>query len=293
MAAVRACLTSNACLLPVTRRVIHIRMNGVICCINAHHCSNKRDKDSILLITLEHAVSEMLQTFDDSDGENFDTEIDAVSDAEASDGEDSSGNELETLRTILTVPQPEAPMHEALETAQQAYNSLRVEFKALKKDYITLSATVPACSHNHVLKKTSTLDMKITAEGKKYTLFYHFWVIPGVFPTTPQPHNDPCSPMHWASPEVKLNGAMAELYKCVSKDLHKSMEKYTAFDSLFCAAVSAEWSNIVHTIKSCASLIFSMLKLDPMLFSSQTDARKQDDHDLLHLLKKNGNGEYI
>jgi hypothetical protein len=49
----------------------------------------------------------------------------------------------------------------------------------------------------------------------------------------------------------------------------------------------------VHTIKSCASLIFSTLKLDPTLFSSQTDARKLDDHDLLCLLKKNGEGEYI
>ncbi|KAG2141227.1 hypothetical protein DEU56DRAFT_911333 [Suillus clintonianus] len=235
-----------------------------------------------------------IQTFDDSDGENFEAENDAVSDVdEASDGEDPSGDELETLRTILTVPRPEAPMHEALETAQQAYNSLRVEFKALKKDYLVLSATVPARSRNRALNKTSALDMKITAEGKKYTLFYHFWVIPGVFPTTPQPDNDPHSPTRWASPEAKLNGAMAELYNCVSKDLHKSMEKYTAFDSLFRAAVSAERSNIVHTIKSCASLIFSTLKLDPTLFSSQTDTRKRDDHDLLHLLKKNGEGEYI
>ncbi|KAG2339942.1 hypothetical protein BDR05DRAFT_1002873 [Suillus weaverae] len=205
----------------------------------------------------------MPQTLNDSDtGKNFEAEIDAVSGTEASDGEDSSSNELETFRTILSVPQPEAPMHEAL-----------------KKDYLALSATVPACSRNRVLKKTSVLNTKITAEGKKYTLFYHFWVIPGVFPMTPQPDNDPRSPMHWASPEAKLNGAMVELYQCVSKDLHKFMEKYSSFDSLFCAAVSAEQSNIVHAIKSCASLIFSMLKLDPTLFLSQTD--------------KNGEGEYI
>ncbi|KAG1756382.1 uncharacterized protein EDB91DRAFT_1241455 [Suillus paluster] len=224
----------------------------------------------------------MLQTLNDSDSGNFEAEIDAVSDTDTSDGEDSSGDELGTLRTILTVPQPEAPMHKALET-----------LKALKKDYLTLSATVPACSRNHALKKTSTLDTKITAKGKKYTLFYHFWVIPGVFPMTPQPDNDPCSPTRWASPKARCHGAMAELYKCVSKDLHKSMEKYTAFDSLFRAAVSTEQSNIVHAIKSCASLIFSMLKLDPTLFSSQTDARKRDNHDLLRLLKKNGKGEYI
>jgi hypothetical protein len=49
----------------------------------------------------------------------------------------------------------------------------------------------------------------------------------------------------------------------------------------------------VHTVKSCAGIIFALLKLDPTLFSSQTDARKQDHPDLLRLLKKNGEGEYI
>ncbi|KAG1830913.1 hypothetical protein EV424DRAFT_1314964 [Suillus variegatus] len=121
---------------------------------------------------------------------------------------------------------------QALETTQQAYNTLRVEFRALKKDYLALSATVPARSRNRTLKKTSVLDTKITTQGKTYALFYHFWVIPGVFPTTPQPDVDPRSPTHWSSPEAKLNGAMAELYRCVPKDLHKSMEKYTLFDSL-------------------------------------------------------------
>jgi len=49
----------------------------------------------------------------------------------------------------------------------------------------------------------------------------------------------------------------------------------------------------VHAIKSCAGIIFSTLKLDPMLFASQTDVRKRDNKDLLFLLKKNGEGEYI
>jgi hypothetical protein len=99
--------------------------------------------------------------------------------------------------------------------AQQTYNSLQVEFKALKKDYLAVSATVPAHSHNRALKKTSALDTKITAEGQKYLLFYHFWVIPGVFLMTSQPDSDPHSPTCWASPEAKLNGAMAELFQCV------------------------------------------------------------------------------
>ncbi|KAG2052461.1 hypothetical protein BDR06DRAFT_1009520 [Suillus hirtellus] len=227
---------------------------------------------------------------------HFEAELNAVSNAEDSDSEGLSDDDLGTLRAVLTVPQPDAPMHEvrkALETAQQAYNTLQVEFRALKKDYFTLSATVPTHSRNCTLKKTSALDMKITSQGKIYALFYHFWVIPGVFPTTPQPDVDPCSSSCWASPEAKLNGSMAELYQCVPQDLHKSMEKYTAFDSLFCAAVSTERSNIVHAIKSCAGIIFSDLKLDPSLFASQTDVRKRDNEDLLALLKRDGNGEYI
>lgn len=142
--------------------------------------------------------------------------------------------------------------------AQQAYNSLRVEFKALKKDYLALSATVPARSHNRALKKTLALDTKITAEGKKYMLFYHFWVIPGVFPTTPQPDNDSHSPTHWASPEAKLNGAMVELYQCVSKDLHKSIEKYLSFDSL---VRSSPFSVLQTTYTIC--LFSFMLQLVP------------------------------
>jgi hypothetical protein len=93
--------------------------------------SNNRDKHSAYNLGARHrfvsdcfrtindpqlitvVVSEMPQTLnDDSDaGENFEAEIDAVS-TEASDGEDSSSNELETFRTILSVPQLEAPMHE-------------------------------------------------------------------------------------------------------------------------------------------------------------------------------------
>ncbi|KAG1896432.1 uncharacterized protein F5891DRAFT_983440 [Suillus fuscotomentosus] len=137
----------------------------------------------------------------DSDGEDFEAELNAVSDAEDSDSEGLSDDDLGTLRAVLTVPQPDAPMHEVR-----------------------------------------------------------------------KPDVDPRSSSRWASPEAKLDGSMAELYQCVPQDLHKSMEKYTAFDSLFRAAVSAERSNIVHAIKSCAGIIFSDLKLDPSLFASQTDS---------------------
>ncbi|KAG1769703.1 hypothetical protein EV702DRAFT_1202731 [Suillus placidus] len=196
----------------------------------------------------------------DSDGKDFKAELNAVSDTEDSDSESLSDDDLGTLRAVLTVPQPDAPMHE------------------VHKDYFTLSATVPACSRNRTLKKMSALDTKITSQGKIYALFYHFWVIPGVFPTTPQPDVDPRSPSRWASPKAKLDGSMAELYECVPQDLHKSMEKYMVFDSLFCAAVSAERSNIIHAIKSCAGIIFSDLKLNLSLFASQIEVRNNGEY---------------
>lgn len=44
-------------------------------------------------------------------GEDFEAELDAVSDAETSDAENSSDDDLDILRTVLSVPQPDAPMH--------------------------------------------------------------------------------------------------------------------------------------------------------------------------------------
>lgn len=75
------------------------------------------------------------------------------------------------------------------------------------------------------------------------------------------------------------------LVDCPTTNLHDT--------SQFRAAVSAEQSNIVHAIKSCTGIIFASLKLDPTLFSSQTDTWKRDNPDLLRLLKKNDEGEYI
>ncbi|KAG1729318.1 uncharacterized protein EDB91DRAFT_1253063 [Suillus paluster] len=96
----------------------------------------------------------------------------------------------------------------------------------------------------------------------------------------------------WTSPDAKLKGAMAELYLFIPKDLHHSMETYTRFGSLFRAAVSSERSNILHSIKDCASVIFSPFKLNPSLFADQP-SKKQDNKDLLVLLKRNGEGDYI
>ncbi|KAG2746322.1 hypothetical protein P692DRAFT_20680566, partial [Suillus brevipes Sb2] len=205
-----------------------------------------------------------------------------------------AGSDLGTLRTILTVPQPDAPMHEvrkALEAAQRAYTAVRSELRVLKKDYATLQAAIPPRSRNRVLKKTSTVDSSISRAGKMYAMFNCFWVLNGLFPTTPQLNFDPRSNARWSSSDAKLKGAMAELYFCVPKTLHKAMETYTQFGPLFRAAVSSERSNILHVIKGCAGLIFSGLKLDPTTFTDEPSKKKENEQ-LLALIKKNGEGEY-
>ncbi|KAG1830269.1 hypothetical protein DFJ58DRAFT_737037 [Suillus subalutaceus] len=81
----------------------------------------------------------MPQAGDSSD--DFAAELDAIEDTD----------ELDTLRTVLTIPQPDVPMHEvrkALELAQQAYTVVRSELRALKKDHAMLQAAIPARSRN-------------------------------------------------------------------------------------------------------------------------------------------------
>ncbi|KAG2085341.1 uncharacterized protein F5147DRAFT_841764 [Suillus discolor] len=236
--------------------------------------------------------------YDMDAGEDFEAEINAVSDDSDSDGSDGevSGSDLDAVRTVLAVPGPDAQMHDvrkALAVAQQAYHATRSELRVLKKQYLTLSSAIPARSRNRMLKKTSPLDSSITHQGQKYTLFSHFWVINGLFPTSPQPANvDPRAATRWSSPDAKLKGAMAELYQIIPKDLHTSMETYPRFGSLFRSAVSSERSNILHSIKDCAGVIFSPFKLDPSIFADQP-SKKQDNKDLLVLLKRNGEGDYI
>ncbi|KAG1790257.1 uncharacterized protein HD556DRAFT_1446394 [Suillus plorans] len=142
-------------------------------------------------------------------------ELDAIEDTESESGNDEQDNEfdaqsdLDTLRMVLTMPQPDAPMHEvrrALEVAQQTYTAVRSELRALKKDHAMLQAAVPACSRNRVLKKTSTIDNDIARAGKMYAMLNYFWVMSGLFPTKPQPDIDPRSDTRWSSPEAKLNG---------------------------------------------------------------------------------------
>ncbi|KAG1730466.1 hypothetical protein EDB19DRAFT_1832029 [Suillus lakei] len=210
------------------------------------------------------------------DGEDFEAEINAVTSdkSHSSDGSDSeqSGSDLDQLRLVLAVPGPDAQMHE--------------------REYLTLSSAVPVRSRNRMLKKTSPLDSSISHQGQRYVLYCQFWVTNGLFPTTPQLDVDPCRTTRWTSPEAKLKGAMAELYLFIPKDLHHSMETYPQFASLFHAAVSSERSNILHSIKDCAGVIFSSFKLDPNLFADQP-SKKQDNKDLLVLLKRNGEGDYI
>jgi hypothetical protein len=148
---------------------------------------------------------------------------------------------------------------------------VRSELRALKKDYAALQAAVPACSRNKVLKKTSALDSQITRAGKKYAMFHYFWVMNGLFPTTPQPNVSPRSDTRWASPEAKLNGAMAELYHCVPKSLHKAMETYSQFGPLVCSITAPIHDVNVIDVYMCPSFALrSALKGRTYYIASRT-----------------------
>jgi hypothetical protein len=54
--------------------------------------------------------------------------------------------------------------------------------------------------------------------------------------------------------------------------------------------VSSERLNILHSLKDCAGLIFSGLKLDPTIFTDEL-AKKKENEQLLALLKKDVSGE--
>ncbi|KAG1864098.1 hypothetical protein C8R48DRAFT_773320 [Suillus tomentosus] len=83
---------------------------------------------------------------------------------------------------------------------------------------------------------------------------------------------------------------MAELYQCIPKALHKPMETYPQFGSVFCAVVNSERSNILHSLKDSTSLIFSSLKLDTTVFTDKA-AKKKENAQLLALLKKDVSGK--
>ncbi|KAI6016165.1 hypothetical protein BKA83DRAFT_76680, partial [Pisolithus microcarpus] len=76
----------------------------------------------------------------------------------------------------------------------------------------------------------------------------------GLFPPTPKLDIDPHSATCWALPQAKLDGVMAELYNVVPCSLHKHMETYKQFGSIFTSTLSQEWSNILRAIKDCASI---------------------------------------
>ncbi|KIO06237.1 hypothetical protein M404DRAFT_139230 [Pisolithus tinctorius Marx 270] len=147
----------------------------------------------------------------------------------------------------------------------------------------------------HELQKTSeslSIDASISKEAKKYTLLYNFWVPDGLFLPMPKPDVDPHSPTCWTSPEAKLDGAVAELYSIVPSSLHKHMETYKQFGSIFTSALSQEWSNILRAIKDCAGIVFTPYGLDPTCLSGHPSGRKEDPKFQI-LLKKDGVGEHM
>ncbi|KAI5994924.1 hypothetical protein F5J12DRAFT_785721 [Pisolithus orientalis] len=84
----------------------------------------------------------------------------------------------------------------------------------------------------------------------------------------------------------------ASISKEVKSSLHKHMETYKQFGSIFMSALSQEWSNILRAIKDCAGIVSSPYGLDPTCLSGHPLGRKEDPKFQV-LLKKDGVGKYM
>ncbi|KIJ11285.1 hypothetical protein PAXINDRAFT_15821 [Paxillus involutus ATCC 200175] len=212
--------------------------------------------------------------------EDFGARLTAVSDSDKEDHNEEGEREHDSASDTGG-----SDIEESLAYVQKAYYETCNELRSVRKDYLALSATIPARSRTRVLKKSSDLDLKIIKAAKKYTMFYHFWINNNLFPTTPKPDVDPHSPARWSSPESMADGTIAELYEAVPQELHEKMEIYKGFGSLFQTTIGAERSNLLRSIKDSVGLLFAPLNLSPKLYSSQSHD-KASNVDLLHLLKK-------
>ncbi|KAI6141444.1 hypothetical protein BKA82DRAFT_4362129 [Pisolithus tinctorius] len=222
---------------------------------------------------------------------NIDRE-DNDSDNDSLETDSSEASDIEQMQRVLHDPGPTA---EALVIAQKAYTETRVELHSVWKELHSQSSTLSTHKHNHILNKTLeslSIDASISKEVKKYALLYNFWVLDGLFLPTPKPDVDLHSPTCWMSPKAKLDGAVVELYSIVPNSLHKHMETYKQFGSIFMSALSQEQSNILRAIKDCAGIVFTLYGLDPTCLSSHPLGRKEDPKFQV-LLKKDGIGEYM
>ncbi|KIK79411.1 hypothetical protein PAXRUDRAFT_161356 [Paxillus rubicundulus Ve08.2h10] len=169
--------------------------------------------------------------------------------------------------------------------AQLAFTQVWDELNELKNKYNNLSAKIPARTHAHALKPTSPLDNSIAQVTRNFCMFYHLWVPNNLFPVGPQMDIDPCSPSRWRTPESRT-----ELYAMVPEELHKHMTSYEQFGFMFSGVVNIKRSNALKVIKDLATILFTSLKLNPLLFSGK--AQEVKDMDVLALLKKEGKDEY-
>ncbi|KAL4070460.1 hypothetical protein J3A83DRAFT_4188499 [Scleroderma citrinum] len=88
-----------------------------------------------------------------------------------------------------------------------------------------------------------------------------------------------------SSPETMADETVEKLYEVIPMELHKQMETYKPFASLFCKTVNTECSNLVKAIKENTALLFTPLGLTVNILSSQS-ASKATNNELLLLLKQ-------
>ncbi|KAI6148872.1 hypothetical protein BKA82DRAFT_22629 [Pisolithus tinctorius] len=250
-----------------------------------------KKKDEFLVV--DHVDGDIMpQSDSEEDFTSCIGAIDGSNDSQADEGthgdSSDSGSDIEQMRRAFHVPGPTADVQElrkALSFVQEAYFEMWNELQSIRRDYVALQATVPARSRNCTTKAPSELDKSIAKAAKKYTMFYNFWIDDSIFLTIRKPNIDPCSPMRWSSPQAMADGTVEELYEAVPKELHKQMETYQAFKTVFRHHVNTERSNLLKAVKDSASIVFSSLKLPVNIFSESLQDSKATSKDLLILLK--------
>ncbi|KIJ05438.1 hypothetical protein PAXINDRAFT_21305 [Paxillus involutus ATCC 200175] len=100
---------------------------------------------------------------------------------------EATASDFEEMMRVLNIPGPSAEvadLQKALALAQCMYTETHMELWETKKKLLSITYAVPPWICKHVFGKNMKLNGKIVTEAKKYAMFYHFWVLDGLFPTS-------------------------------------------------------------------------------------------------------------
>ncbi|KAI9568407.1 hypothetical protein HD554DRAFT_2172510 [Boletus coccyginus] len=145
-------------------------------------------------------------------------------------------NGSERITAILQQLPPDADiptLRKALLLAQQALTEINANLCQVKKELFTLMASLSSKKRKAVLDKLDSVNESVGRVAKKFSILYRLWVIHGLFPIENNPGIDLSATTCWASPEVKHNAIVTELFMIMPETLTKEIRTYKSFGSVF------------------------------------------------------------